>query len=155
LPFVDRIEIRPAAFDSPVAQALVTAALADLGARYGGSGDDTPVSAEDFVAPRGTFLVAYADGEPVGCGAWRRHGDAAELKRMFTTAGARGRGIARRVLAAVEESARQHGLTRLILECGHKQPEAVALYKASGYVVIENFGYYRHHPGTISFGRSL
>ena len=149
------IEIRAVAFDSAVAQGLVTAALADLGERYGGSGDDTPVSAADFEPPRGTFLVAYADGEPVGCGAWRRHGDAAELKRMFTTHAARGRGVARRVLRAVEDSAREHGITRIVLECGWKQPEAIALYKSSGYDVIENFGYYRDHPGTISFGRDL
>lgn len=149
------IEIRPAAFDSEVARALVTAALADLGQRYGGSGDDTPVSAADFEPPRGVFLVAYADGEPVGCGAWRRHGDAAELKRMFTAPAARGRGVARRVLRAVEDSAREHGLRRIILECGWLQPEAIALYKSSGYEAIENFGYYRDHPGTFSFGRDL
>lgn len=149
------IEIRPAAFDSPVAQALVAAAMTELGGRYGGSGDDTPVTADDFVPPRGTFLVAYAAGEPVGCAGWRRHGDAAELKRMFTIEAVRGTGVARRVLTAVEESARAHGLTRLILECGDKQPEAIALYKSSGYAVIDNFGYYRDHAGTISFGRDL
>jgi GNAT superfamily N-acetyltransferase len=149
------VEIRAVGFDSPVARGLVAAALGDLAERYGGSGDDTPVSADDFVPPRGTFLVAYVDGAPAGCAGWRRHGDAAELKRMYTAAPARGMGVARRVLAAVEESARSHGLRRIVLECGHKQPEAIALYRSAGYDVIENFGYYKDHPGTISFGRDL
>ena len=155
---MSEIEIRAVRFDSPVARQLVTAALADLGARYGGSGDETPVEAAEFEPPAGAFLVAYLDGEPVGCGGWRSHGEAgdtAELKRMFTTASARGRGVARAVLAAVEDSAREHGRKRIILECGDKQPEAIAMYRTGGYEQIENFGYYRDAPGCISFGRTL
>ncbi|SDY55480.1 Ribosomal protein S18 acetylase RimI [Micromonospora pattaloongensis] len=152
------IEIRAVRFDSPVAQRLVTAALAELGERYGGSGDDTPVDPADFEPPAGTFLVAYLGGEPVGCAGWRSHGDAgeaAELKRMYTAPAARGRGVARRVLAAVEQAARDHGRKRMILECGDKQPEAIAMYRSCGYERIPNFGYYRDSPNCISFGRTL
>jgi GNAT superfamily N-acetyltransferase len=152
---VTEIEIRAARFDEPAAQQLVTAALADLAVRYGGSGDDTPVAATDFVPPDGEFLVAVADGELIGCGGWRSHGKDAELKRMYTAPAARGRGVARRVLAAVEASARAQGRGRLILECGDRQPEAIALYTACGYDRIDNFGYYRDEPGVLSFGRDL
>ncbi|GAB2918269.1 GNAT family N-acetyltransferase [Micromonospora polyrhachis] len=155
---MSEIEIRVVRFDSAVARQLTTAALAELGARYGGSGDETPVDAAEFEPPAGAFLVAYLAGEPVGCGGWRGHGeggDTAELKRMFTTTSARGRGVARAVLAAVEESAREYGCKRMILECGDKQPEAIAMYRSGGYEQIENFGYYRDAPGCISFGRTL
>ena len=150
------IEIRAARLDDPAVQKLVSEALADLSARYGGgSGDDTPVAASDFEPPNGEFLVAVSDGELVGSAAWRSHGDDAELKRMYTAPQARGRGLARRMLAAVEASARAHSRGRLILECGNKQPEAIALYTSCGYERIANFGYYRNEPGVLSFGRDL
>ncbi|SCL20283.1 GNAT family N-acetyltransferase [Micromonospora inyonensis] len=152
------IEIRVLRFDSEVAQRLVRATMADLGTRYGGSGDETPVDATEFEPPDGTFLVAYLDGEPVGCGGWRSHGDTgevAEVKRMYTAPAARGRGVARAVLAAVERSARERGRKRIVLECGDRQPEAIAMYEAAGYERIPNFGYYRDAPGCVSFGRTL
>jgi GNAT superfamily N-acetyltransferase len=152
---VTDIEIRVARFDDPDVQKLVADALAELAVRYGGSGDDTPVAPSDFSPPSGAFLVAEADGELIGCGGWRTHGEDAELKRMYTAPSARGRGVARRVLAAVEESARAHGRRRLILETGDRQPEAIALYTTSGYDLIDNFGYYRDEPGVLSFGRPL
>ncbi|MFI7576425.1 GNAT family N-acetyltransferase [Micromonospora sp. NPDC049497] len=155
---MSEIEIRVQRFDAPESQALVRAALADLGARYGGGGDETPVDAADFEPPAGTFLVALIEGRPVGCGGWRSHGeegDIAELKRMYVTPEARGRGVARAVLAAVERSARERGRKRIVLECGDKQPEAIALYASSGYERIPNFGFYADAPGCISLGRTL
>ncbi|MEU4479497.1 GNAT family N-acetyltransferase [Micromonospora sp. NPDC023966] len=155
---MSEIEIRAQRFDAPESQALIRAALADLGRRYGGSGDETPVDAAEFEPPAGTFLVAYLDGQPVGCGGWRSHGDdgaTAELKRMYTAPAARGRGVARAVLAAVERSARDQGRKRIILECGDKQPEALAMYTSAGYERIPNFGFYQDAPGCLSFGRTL
>lgn len=152
---MSEIEIRAARFDDPAVQKLVADALADLAARYGGNGDDTPVAVTDFEPPNGEFLVAVADGELVGSGGWRSHGDFAELKRLYTAPNARGRGVARRMLAAVEESARSYGRKRLILETGDKQPEAVGLYISLGYQRIANFGYYRDEPGVLSFARDL
>ncbi|GAB3848219.1 hypothetical protein GCM10029963_30830 [Micromonospora andamanensis] len=63
--------------------------------------------------------------------------------------------MARTVLAAIERSAREHGRRRIILECGDRQPEAIALYKAAGYERIPNFGFYADEPGCLSFGRTL
>lgn len=147
------IEIHAARFDSPEAQRLIRDALADLGARYGGSGDDTPVDAAEFEPPDGAFLIARLDGEPVG---WRSHGEGtAELKRMYTAPAARGRGVARALLAAVERSAREQGRKRLILECGDRQPEAIGLYTSAGYERIPNFGFYKDEQGCLSFGRTL
>ena len=142
-------------FDDPAVQKLVAEALADLAVRYGGSGDDTPVAAADFEPPDGEFLVAVLDGELVGSGAWRSHGDDAELKRMYTAPAARGRGLGRRMLATIEESARAAGCHRLILETGDRQPEAIALYQSAGYVRIADFGYYKDYPDVLSFAKPL
>jgi GNAT superfamily N-acetyltransferase len=152
---VSEIEIRAVPYGSPVAQQLLTEAMADLGARYGGSGDETPVDATEFDPPDGAFLVAYLGGEPVGCGGWRSHGEVAELKRMYTAPHARGRGVGRSLLSAVERSAWEHGRKRMILECGDKQPEAIAMYEAAGYERIDDFGFYRDAPGVRSYGRDL
>ncbi|MEU8298194.1 GNAT family N-acetyltransferase [Micromonospora sp. NPDC048909] len=155
---MSEIEIHAVPFDAPVAQRLIRDALADLGERYGGSGDDTPVDPAEFVPPAGAFLVAHLDGAPVGCGGWRSHGETgefAELKRMYTAPAARGRGVARAVLAAVERSAREHGRKQMILECGDRQPEAIAMYTSAGYERIPNFGFYKDAPGCLSFGRTL
>src|SRR2546429_358491 len=81
LPVSLHIQLVP--YGDPVATALVEAALADLSARYGGDGDSTPVDPAQFTPPEGEFLVAWLDGRPVGCGAWRTyHGDpgVAEVK---------------------------------------------------------------------------
>jgi len=152
---VTEIEIRPARFADPAVQALVKEALADLGERYGSSGDDTPVALTDFDPPGGAFFVAYDGERPVGCGGWRVHGEDAELKRMYTAPAVRGKGVARRLLAAIEESARSAGHKRVILETGSKQPEAVGLYESSGYERIADFGYYKDYPNVLSYARTL
>jgi ribosomal protein S18 acetylase RimI-like enzyme len=59
------------------------------------------------------------------------------------------------LLRALEESARRAGRTRMVLETGHLQPEAIALYIKAGYQRIEDFGYYKGWPGVHSFGRDL
>ena len=154
---MEKIKIREAGFGDPDVQPLIAAALAELSARYGGgSGDDTPVAATDFAPPNGAFLVAEDEtGRLLGCAGWRTHGDDAELKRMFTVADARGRGVARQVLAAIEDSARERGRKRVILETGDKQPEAIALYEKCGYERIEDFGYYKDAPAVRSYARTL
>jgi GNAT superfamily N-acetyltransferase len=152
------VRIERVRYTSPVAAALVTAALADLAGRYGGDGDGTPVDPAQFDPPGGAFLVAWLDERPAGCGGWRTYRGApatAEIKRMYTVPGARGRGVALALLRALEESARVAGHQRVILETGSGQPEAIALYEKAGYVRIPDFGHYKDEPGVRSFGREL
>ena len=110
----------------------------ELVARYGDEGADPP-HLEDFVPPHGAFFVLWADGLPVACGGVKRlaprehHGQLGEVKRMFVLPTHRRRGLARRVLAAVEVEARTLGLSCLWLDTGHLQPEAIALYESAGY----------------------
>jgi GNAT superfamily N-acetyltransferase len=165
------LSIRPVRYDVEPARTLVAAALDDLAIRYDHpGGDDTPVDPAEFVPPAGTFLVAWLDGRPVGCGGWRslHGGDAvnlagpaqvpahvAEVKRMYVAPEARGRGVAMALLRALEDSARELGRKRIVLETGHKQPEAIALYAKAGYDRIEDFGFYKGSEGVRSFGRDL
>jgi GNAT superfamily N-acetyltransferase len=155
---VTAIEIRTTRLDDPVARAMVKEALADLGARYGGSGDETPVDASEFEPPTGHFLVAWIDGVPAGCGGWRTLAEddmVAEIKRMYTAPDWRGRGVASAVLRAIEASARDAGKKRAVMETGDRQPEAIALYRKLGYERVPNFGYYKDYPDCLSFGRVL
>ncbi|RQN07732.1 GNAT family N-acetyltransferase [Aeromicrobium camelliae] len=128
--------------------------------RYGGSsGDASPIEAEQFVAPRGVFFVAYVDDVAAGMGGWRRGGPAGdtdgEIKRMYVRPQFRGRGYSRRLLSELESSAREAGLTRLVLETGLEQPEAIALYRSAGYDDVEPFGYYAGYPDSLHLGKTL
>lgn len=89
-------------------------------------------------------VVAYANERPVACGAIKQFDDATmEVKRMFTDATARGRGIAGKVLAELEAWAAELGFTRLILETGTRQVSAIRLYEKHGYRRMpENYAQY-------------
>jgi GNAT superfamily N-acetyltransferase len=147
--------LSPTPYDDPVATALIEAVQQVYVVRYGGQ-DATPVEAREFAPPRGLFLVGRLAGEPIACGGWRIvEPGVAELKRMYVASGFRGRGLSRILLGALEDSARNAGVTRIRLETGHRQPEAIQLYETSGYRRIDKFGVYRHDPGSTCFGKSL
>jgi GNAT superfamily N-acetyltransferase len=145
-------------YGAPIARTLTAAALADLTARYGGEGDGAPIEAMEFDPPEGCFLVATVDGQPAGCGGWRSLASdvsVAEIKRMYVVPEFRGRGVARAILAMLEETARAAGKKRMALETGTAQPEAIALYERCGYERITDFGYYKDYDDVRSFGRTL
>lgn len=74
---------------------------------------------------------------------------------MYVIEEARGNGLARRILAALEDDARAAGRTRMVLETGNKQPEAIALYASSGYEPCVKFGHYRFHEDSRCFAKLL
>ncbi|MEU0247232.1 GNAT family N-acetyltransferase [Streptomyces sp. NPDC006235] len=158
------MQIRRVSFDHPDAMKLNDEVQAEYAVRYGDDGDATVMAASDFEPPNGIYLIAYDDfGTPVASGAWRSQdandegnldGDA-EVKRMFVIEQMRGRGIARRILAALEEDARAAGRIRMVLETGLKQPEAIALYTSGGYEPCAKFGYYRHYESSRCFAKTL
>jgi GNAT superfamily N-acetyltransferase len=149
------LELIPAAYDDPVAAALIEALQQVFEVRYGGR-DATPVTPAEFAPPMGLFLVGRLAGEPVACGGWRLvEPGLAEIKRMYVVDAQRGRGLSRVLLAAIEDTARAAGVTRLRLETGYAQPEAISLYETSGYRRIEKFGVYRDEPGSTCFGKTL
>lgn len=137
---------------------MTTAVQAEYAVRYGGTGDRSPIEETEFTAPRGTFLVVEVGGTAVAMGGWRHGGiepGDAEVKRMYVRPEHRGRGWSRLVLAELERTAAEAGVQRLVLETGQAQPEAIALYRSSGYVDVEPFGFYRDSPLSVHLGKRL
>lgn len=141
-------------FDSPDATALRASQRSELVARYGG---DVEPGAKPTAADVPYFLVArLPSGEAVGCGGLRRLADDhAEIKRMYVAPTARGTGVATAVLRALEDAAREQGLTHLVLETGTEQPEAIRFYEREGYARIPNFGPYAGSEFSYCYRREL
>lgn len=155
LPVDGQVELREVGFDSDQAQSLIGEVQQEYVRRYGGR-DDTPVDPTQFAAPDGTFLVATLAGQAIGCAGMRRHDDGVvEVKRMFVRVEHRRRGHARRMLAALEDWARERGYRRVVLETGLAQPEAMALYERAGYEPVPGFGHYKDSELSRSFARDL
>jgi DNA-binding MarR family transcriptional regulator/GNAT superfamily N-acetyltransferase len=137
------IDIRRVDPDGPDARSCVRAYFAELD-RRSESGFDAAagISAEphEVTPPAGLFLVAYLDGEPIGCGAVKHHpGNASEIKRMWVAESARGLGIARQILAELEADAVRSGATAAHLETNKALIEAIALYRSAGYIEVPAF----------------
>ena len=89
---------------------------------------------DDFGGPGTAWLVMYEDDRPVACGGLRPvEPGIGEIKRMFVTAGARGRGHARVLLGELEDLARAEGFERVRLLTTEVLREARALYSSVGY----------------------
>lgn len=148
------ITIAEEPFDASGSQELLGELDADLIRRYRGDGHPT-VSPSSLEV--GSFLVARdGGGRPVGCVALRRREDGEyEIKRMYVRPEARGQGLGDRLLAEIEERARALGATRVKLETGTAQPEAIAVYERNGYVPIEPFGDYKDSPLSRCYARDL
>jgi GNAT superfamily N-acetyltransferase len=80
---------------------------------------------------------------------------AAEVKRMFVRPAARGRGISRLILTALEDEARTLGASRMVLETGDRQLPAIGLYEGAGYVRCERFGEYVDSPLSVCMEKRL
>ncbi|MCK0175604.1 MULTISPECIES: GNAT family N-acetyltransferase [Mycobacteriaceae] len=92
----------------------------------------------EFAPPDGAMLIGLLGDTPVTGGAFRRFGvvegaETAELKRIWTDSGHRRRGLARALLVALESEIAARGYSRIYLTTGDRQPEAEALYEATGY----------------------
>jgi GNAT superfamily N-acetyltransferase len=74
---------------------------------------------------------------------------------MYVAPPARGRGVSRSLLVQLEAWAADLGYRRVILETGIRQHEAMSLYESAGYVLIENYGGYRHSPLSRCYGKDL
>ncbi|WP_206313687.1 GNAT family N-acetyltransferase [Streptomyces coryli] len=157
------MRIVPVPYDHPDAVKLDELVQLEYVERYGES-DASPMDPAHFEPPHGVYLLAYDEDEvPVATGGWRaksatpeglRDGDA-EMKRMFVVREARGRGLARAMIAALEDSARAAGRLRMVLETGGEQPEAIALYQSSGYAPTDRFGLYRNEADAQYFAKDL
>ena len=151
----DPLTIEPADARSPEAVEMLARLTAELAARYhdDGVGDFLP---SDLDQPGSGFLVGRWAGKAVACGAYRPlEGDIGEFKRMYVDPDYRGRGIGQRILAALEEQALRAGYSKIWLETGTMQPEAVRLYESAGFRRIPPYGFYEFDPRSICFEKVL
>jgi DNA-binding MarR family transcriptional regulator/GNAT superfamily N-acetyltransferase len=145
------VEITPADPAHPDAQHCLREYFRELDQRFDMGFDpqvSIPADAVDLRPPAGVLLVASLHSDPVGCGALRFHGTRpTEIKRMWVAESARGLGIGRRLLAALEERAARSQSHVVRLETNRTLTEAIAMYRAAGYVEVEPFNDepYAHH----------
>lgn len=102
-------------------------------------------------------IVAYYEDVPVGCGCYRATDEitTVEIKRMFVKPEARGKGIAKAVLTALEHWAQEEGKSRAILETGTNQPEAISLYTKLGYELIDRYEPYVDSEESVCMAKIL
>jgi GNAT superfamily N-acetyltransferase len=139
-----QIDFRPGHVDSGDGALLAQAMREDIAAMYEGLNLDGPempkAGPAELSPPGGAFLVGYSGDIAVCCGGVKRLDDAAcEIKKMFVTPEARGQGVARTLLRALEDEGRRLGYVIARLDTGPKQAHAKALYESAGYREIANF----------------
>jgi putative acetyltransferase len=74
---------------------------------------------------------------------------------MYTRPSVRGHGVAGVILLGLEAAAHALGATRMLLETGVRQPEAIALYERAGFARIEPFGEYVGSPLSVCMGKDV
>ena len=126
----------------------------DLKERYGALQND--YDKYNKIESLETVVIAVADGKAIGCGCFKEFdGHSVEVKRMFVAPEARGKGVGARILAELETWAAERGYKRAVLETGKNQPEAITLYRKSGYAVVENYGQYAGFEMSVCFAKEI
>ena len=141
------VVLRPGASDAPESQRLLAAYEAELVSlgvtlNHGWAGGVAP---EQLAPPQGAWLVGWrhdraGEQEAVCCGGVRLLSrEVAEVKRMYVDPSARGAGLARLLLADLESAAVDLGARVARLDTGRGMAPAVALYRRTGYVEIDDY----------------
>jgi GNAT superfamily N-acetyltransferase len=133
----------------PLAEPLLAELADEYTERYGGTPEThltwLPVPSAELTPPDGGLMIGLLDGVPVTGGAFLRFdADTVEFKRIWTDSGYRRRGYAKALLAELEAAAASRGYRRVYLITGDRQPEAEAMYRATGYTEID--------PPSVSWG---
>jgi GNAT superfamily N-acetyltransferase len=138
------LDFRHVTVETGVGAALVSAMIDEMRELYDGLDISAPglsvASAAELAPPGGTFLVGYRDGEAVCGGGIKRLPDGAcEIKRMYVVPAVRRQGVARALLRALEDAARELGYEIARLDTGPREPHTRTFYEGEGYLPIENF----------------
>ncbi len=152
------VEITAARPDDAAAPSLLAALDVDLAQRYDSTAEEEamPLDPLAVAPPWGGFFLASVDGEAAGCVALRHlEPSVGELVRLYVTPPARGQGVGRALVAAVEDAGRSLRYRTLRLETGLRQPEAIRLYESMGYRQIPRYGRYADSPLSVCFRKAL
>jgi GNAT superfamily N-acetyltransferase len=142
--FVSRldIQVREEPFETPTSAGLVASYVAEIRAMYPEWSPNVPpqMTGADVEPPSGRWLVAYRDGHAIGCAGLKRLDERiAEIKRIYVVPEARGSGIGRALIAALEAGARDAGYDTVRLDTGAKQRASAELFASSGYEPIADY----------------
>jgi ribosomal protein S18 acetylase RimI-like enzyme len=134
----------------PDAQYCLRSYFAEIEARFDTGFEPArsrPTPDADFRPPAGLLVVARLDGDPVGCGALKFHGELCEIKRVWVAEAARGMGLGRRLLGELEARAVDHGGRVVRLDTNKALTEAISLYRSAGFTEVPAFNdeVYAHH----------
>lgn len=134
--------------------AMVVELDADLHRRYGQrQGEYDRFNVVDRLS---TAVVGYIGTTPVACGCFKAlDRETAELKRMFVASDFRGRGFGLAMVRELERWAAESGFRRIVLETGKGQPEAIGLYRKSGYTFMANYGPYAGNDNSVCMEKTL
>ena len=140
--------------DNEAFKKLVQFLDADLAER---DGEDTKFYSQfNGISQLKHCIVYLVDGEALGCGAFKKFdGQSVEVKRMYVIPEYRSKGIASKVLSALETWAKELGNTYCVLETGLRQPEAISLYKKNGYRVTANYPPYEDIENSVCFRKKI
>jgi GNAT superfamily N-acetyltransferase len=136
-------EFRLADAADPSSMELVEAMADEIDELYAdrpGTVRSVSATPDEMAPPGGAFVLVVDGGEAVGCGGLKRlDAEACEIKRMYVRPEARGKGLSRKLLEALEERARELGYVKVRLDTGDRQPAAKWLYESAGYRPIPNY----------------
>jgi len=130
---------------TPDARALIGELDAELSGEYEAH-QQHGLRVEQIFQPHVMFFIARLDGEAVGCGGVAFDDGFAEVKRMYVRPAARGRDVARTILARLEDEARARKVGRVVLETGDIRHAAMRLYERAGFTRCAAFGAYAAMP---------
>lgn len=134
------MDVRRIPADSDDAIALCEAMISSVIALYSDLGPGPSATPEDFSPPGGAFVAIYEGERAVAGGGIKRLDDeACEIKRMYVVPDARGRGLSRVLLEALEDAARDLGYVFTRLDTGVHQHAALRLYPSAGYSPIDDY----------------
>ncbi|WP_412552549.1 GNAT family N-acetyltransferase [Shimia sp. MIT1388] len=117
--------------------------------------DNHFLSIDELCVPSVSFFVATEDEVSLGCVALANKGNYAEIKSMFVDPKARGKGIAHKLMQAIEVEARAQGLAEVKLETGDTLHQAHSLYRAHGFKDCGPFGEYEESPASLFMSKTL
>lgn len=153
MPLVRRL--RP---DHPDALALIAGSEAESAGLYPPE-ERFAFSPRELLEAEAIMLVAFVDDAPAACGAVAPLAEArpayGELKRVYCRPEARGKGVAARLIAALEDEARALGLNLMRLETGVRSPAALRFYERLGYQRCGPFGGYEENGSSVFMEKSL
>ncbi|MEU4424867.1 MarR family winged helix-turn-helix transcriptional regulator [Actinoplanes sp. NPDC024001] len=133
------LTVQPVPADDPDARGCLRRYATELAGRFPEGYDPATLTPADQID--GTLLLAREDGRPVGCGLWVHLGErTAEIRHLWVAADARGLGLGRRLLGALEDDAAAHGIRTVRLGTHGALAEAIGMYRAGGYRPIPAYG---------------